>query len=63
MKKYDTKAALEDLVDAIMDCDIGREIDAGCDGSGPVATALVALGRFKTLKKATDAIWPEGYEE
>jgi hypothetical protein len=61
--KIDVKDALADLVDAIMENDAGREIDAGCDGEGPLATALVALGRYKTLKKATDAIWPEGYDE
>lgn len=61
--KVDLKNALADLVDAIMESDAGREIDAGCNEEGPLATALVALGRYKTLKRATKAIWPEGYEE
>lgn len=57
------KAALRDLVDAIHDSDAAREIDAGCNGDGPLANALVALGDFKNSEQATDAIFGEDWRD
>lgn len=51
------KDALTDLVETIMEAQCGGEIDAGCDGEGPLARALVILGKFKTTKRATKEIY------
>jgi hypothetical protein len=40
------EAALKELVDAISeDTNVRDELEAGCDGDGPYARALRALGR------------------
>lgn len=55
--KCSFKDVLVELVEAIEGTDAAREIDAGCEGEGPFATALVAVGKYKTLKKATKSIY------
>ena len=57
MAKISLKNALRNLVDAIMESEAGPDIDAGCDGLGPLAEALVALGDYKDTFEATDAIF------
>ena len=51
------KECLEDLVNALQGTDAAHEVDAGCEGNGPLARAMVKLGRFKSTDEATDAIY------
>lgn len=53
----DFKYLLRELVDSIVGSDAAREIDAGCDGDGPLAHALVGLGDYKNLRQATKSIY------
>lgn len=54
---FSQEKALIELVDSLIDTDQAAEIDAGCDGEGPMARALVALGRHPDLESATAAIY------
>jgi len=58
-EKLSKKQALRELVDSIMECEQGREIDAGMGGYGPVAQALVALGDYPDCMAASKQIWPD----
>lgn len=51
------KEILQDLVDAALACEAGRELDAGCDGDGPLAKAMVKLKMAKNTEEATDIIY------
>lgn len=54
------KQAVLELLEAI--CEYPEaccELDAGCDGEGPVAKCLVAFGKYKNLDEATEAIFGE----
>ncbi len=57
-EKY--KEALQALVDAILECGAATDIDAGCGGYGPMATALQVLG--KTDDEANKLIWGDAWE-
>ena len=57
--EIDYKAALQYLVDTILEGESGGEIDAGCNGDGPLANAMVALGMYPDVEEATDAIYPD----
>jgi len=57
----DYKIELQTLVDALIESDAAREIDAGCDGFGPVANALIALG--KTYEEANLLVWGDDADE
>lgn len=49
---------LKNLVEAILEgTDCGAEIDAGCNGEGPLAEAMVYLGLASDLDEATDKIY------
>ena len=41
------KAALEELLEAVSGTDLEGEIDAGCDGQGPVERARSALAKAR----------------
>ena len=41
----DLEYATAELLEAIMDGEFYRDIDAGCDGNGPVTNCYLALGK------------------
>ncbi len=43
--EIDVEDALRDLVEAIQEAEFDHELEAGQGGEGPVARALLALGR------------------
>lgn len=55
--KLTAEDVLRNLVETIMEGESGGEIDAGCDGEGPLAQALVFLGMADDEEKATDMIY------
>lgn len=66
MTKAETvfKDMLRELVEAILEGEAGREIDAGCDGDGPVANAIVLLDMAPDVEAATEMIFgPDELDE
>ena len=59
MKKPSVHEALRDLIFAIQEAGHDVELEAGCDGEGPVAMGLLALGE----KNIYDVNDNPGYEE
>lgn len=55
------KQALQDLVDAIIESGTASDIEEGLNGNGPVATAMMVLG--KTFAEANEAIWGDDWED
>ena len=56
--------AFKELVEAIMEGESGRDIDAGCGGDGPLAHALVILDMAPDTMSAADMIFgPDEFEE
>jgi len=51
----DYKKELEYLIESILEGEAATDIDAGCNGFGPVAYAMVALGY--TRDEANLRIW------
>lgn len=58
--KKQLEAALLDIITACIDSEAAKEIDAGCNGEGPVATAMILMG--KTFEGANQEIWGEDYD-
>lgn len=55
---YTTEDVLKNLVEAIIGgTECGPEIDAGCNGEGPLAEAMVHIGMAKDLDEATNIIY------
>lgn len=61
MPEIDYKTELRVLVHTILECGAARDIDAGCEGNGPVALALVALG--ESNEAANKIIWGDDYDD
>lgn len=51
------KSALRELVDAILESGVAADIEAGCDGHGPIVEAMIVLG--ESFKVANKMIWGE----
>lgn len=51
------KEILKELVVVALESEAGVEIDAGCNGEGPLAKAMVSLGMAKDLNEATNKIY------
>lgn len=61
-KNINYRDALKELVLYILETEAGREIDAGCDGEGPLAIAMVQCGISRTTSSATKRIYGADYE-